>query len=193
MAMSRVIVIATALLLMAAPTKAVDPDDLARLRDTNACPGCDISEGFLRFSNFNGADLTGANLRDAFFLESQAIGAIFINADLTMIGSENTLMREADFTGAVLIDGNFTNTDLRDAIFVGASMAGVTFTGAVLSGANMTGADLTEATIDRTGLNETNLTDADLTGATITRTSLSSAVLCRTTMPDGTVDNSDCP
>ena len=41
-------------------------------------------------------------------------------------------------------------------------------------------------------LSDTDLSDTDLTGANLTDAILNSVLTCNTTMPDGTVDNSDC-
>ena len=62
-----------------------------------ACVGCDLSEAFLRLSVFNGADMSAANLEDTIFLETSAIGAIFVIAAMTGVGVDNTSMRDADF------------------------------------------------------------------------------------------------
>ena len=64
---------------------------------------------------------------------------------------------------------------------------GCDLTGANLAGANLTGAKLAGANLSGTHLTATNLSGADLSGAR-----LSGAVFCKTTMPDGTVNNSIC-
>ena len=38
----------------------------------------------------------------------------------------------------------------------------------------------------------TNFTDADLTGANLGGVSLDGVILCNTTMPDGTINNTSC-
>ena len=38
----------------------------------------------------------------------------------------------------------------------------------------------------------TNFTGADLTGATLGEVSLDGVILCNTTMPDGTINNTSC-
>ena len=47
--------------------------------------------------------------------------------------------------------------------------------------------------LDPQRLQTLNLTGADLTGATVTNTGFGTAILCRTTMPDGTASNANCP
>ena len=62
-----------------------------------------------------------------------------------------------------------------------------------LSYANLRGVDATGANFTRANLSYACLVDADLTGATIaSTTNLSFAIFCRTTMPNGNVNNSGC-
>ena len=53
---------------------------------------------------------------------------------------------------------------------------------------------LKEITGSETGaeLPPTNLTGVDLTGANLTGVRLDGVILCNTTMPDGTINNSSC-
>jgi uncharacterized protein YjbI with pentapeptide repeats len=66
-----------------------------------------------------------------------------------------------------------------------------------LSGANLEGADLTSATLMSANLSYANLNDVDLEGANLQDANLSyakmkGAMLCNTTMPNGSVIYSDC-
>jgi hypothetical protein len=61
-----------------------------------------------------------------------------------------------------------------------------------LEGANLAGADARGAILRSANLGGACLTDADLAGAKLASANLRGAVLCRTTMPNGTVDNSGC-
>ena len=45
---------------------------------------------------------------------------------------------------------------------------------------------------ERSNLPATNLTGADLTGANLKGVNLDGVILCKTTMPDGTINNSSC-
>ena len=45
---------------------------------------------------------------------------------------------------------------------------------------------------ERSNLPATNLTGADLTGANLKGVNLDGAILCKTTMPDGRINNSSC-
>jgi hypothetical protein len=66
-------------------------------------------------------------------------------------------------------------------------------TGCNASRANLRGANLTGANLTKANLSGACLVDANLRGATITNTTnLYNAIFCRTTMPDGSVNNSGC-
>jgi hypothetical protein len=113
--------------------------------------------------------------------------------------------------------------DLSRADFSGVNLtriklSGVNLSAADLSFANLSFADLSKAKLIRANLRnadlsganlaEANLDNADLSGANLARANLRnpflsipflgkpflvSARLCRTTMPDGTINNRDCP
>ncbi len=66
-------------------------------------------------------------------------------------------------------------------------------TGCNLSRANLRDADLSGVNFTRANLSGACLVDADFTGATFANsTNLYNAFFCRTTMPDGSVNNSGC-
>ncbi len=80
------------------------------------------------------------------------------------------------------IDGreaNFDNTDNRGSVFAEACLHGASFRGANLGGSTWGDACLVDA----------DFTGADLGGDSAT---FGGAVFCRTTMPDGTVNDRDC-
>jgi hypothetical protein len=66
-------------------------------------------------------------------------------------------------------------------------------TGCNVSRANLRGASLRGAKFPKANLSGSCLVDADLTGATFANnTNLANAIFCRTTMPDGNVNDSGC-
>ncbi len=65
----------------------------------------------------------------------------------------------------------------------GAPLAELELHGAILTYANLTGADLTGA----------SLWNADLFGADLTDAILTDTFFCNTTMPDGAINDADCP
>ena len=87
-------------------------------------------------------------------------------------------LRKANLTGANLIGADLSGTDLRDAYLKGA----------FLSGANLEGADLSGAF-----LMDANLSGANLNGAALSYTTyMLGAILCNTTIPDGSIIYSGC-
>lgn len=102
------------------------------------------------------------------FAEMRCIACDLSNAALTSAALRGVYMQRADLSNAVLIEADLTNANLI---------------GADLTGADLTNADLTGAF----------LADADLTGAILTGAKLGEVTFCNTTMPDGAVNNANCP
>jgi hypothetical protein len=90
------------------------------------------------------------------------IGAVLPRAEL----------RKADLRNSDMRGANFRAADLRQADFRNANISGADFRNADLSGADLRGA---------------NLFKTDLTGV-----KLQSVKLCKTTMPDGSMDSTGC-
>lgn len=147
----------------------------------------------LRNSNLSKADLAGTSLRRADLSGAKLIGADLAGAYLT----------EADLSGAHLEVANLVEADLELANLTGAYLNGVNLTEAELYRAELGGADLTGAYLNKAELSETNFSRANLTRANLTRANLTRANLdfadlqsvtfCRTTMPNGKINNRDCP
>jgi hypothetical protein len=113
-------------------------------------------------------DLGGANLREA---------------DLGGANLGGANLREADLGGA-----NLGGTYLRKANLIRADLGG-----ANLIRADLTGVDLNRANLTGANLREANLREANLTGANLSQADLEEAKFCQTTMPDGTLNNRNCP
>jgi hypothetical protein len=107
-----------------------------------------------------GADLTGADLTDAYLPRAYLTDAYLTGADLT-----DAYLPRANLTDANLADANLAGANLTDAYLTGADLTRANLTGADLTGADLTGADLTGA----------DLTDAYLTGARNVPASISAA------------------
>jgi uncharacterized protein YjbI with pentapeptide repeats len=175
-------------------------------------PRAILNEANLTKADLTGANLTGIELIEAKLIETKLIGtdlagadlaeADLTNADLTQIEqisrtklplplSNITItnlgsyryIRSTNLTGADLTWANLTNADLVEADLTNAKLALANLTGANLTGANVTGADLAEA----------DLTNAKLVLANLSKGNWREARFCQTTMPDGTVNNRDCP
>lgn len=142
--------------------------------------GVNLSGAMLYYNDFQLADLSEANLSRVTFRNSILDGADFRNADLTNATFWRVDAGGADFTGAVLVNAGFRS-------------------GTNLVNANFTGADLRDAQFNNVFLRGTNFTDADLTGAYgVLYQELSEdpflerPLFCRTTMPDGVINNEGC-
>ena len=154
----------SALMLFASNGWAYSETDVAKLKATNACEGCDLSDrrwtdlrkAKLRGANLSGADLTYANLR------------------FTKLSGAN--LSRADLSNAHLRGADLSNADLRDTKLSFAD----------LTGANLSGADLRDAKLFFTNLSKANLTDVDLTTiGGIKNFTLDDAKFCRTKLPSG--------
>jgi len=136
-------------------------------------------EGFqLSFNDFSQADLTGANLKSVVVKHSELKSAKFIGANLEGAWFEHSSANGADFSGANLAGARFMGTSLQSASFDGANLREASFG----NGGYIDGVDFT---------------DADLTGASFGVMFNSSFIVklpiyCRTTMPDGSLNNQDC-
>jgi uncharacterized protein YjbI with pentapeptide repeats len=119
------------------------------------------------------ADLTGANLTVADPGAEAPLGADLTGADLT-----GAILRGVNLFRAELAGADLTGADLREA-----NLSFANLSGASLRSADLTGAPLSGAVLD----------GADLTGANLSGTNLRGAHLCRTTLPDGSISNRDCP
>ena len=73
------------------------------------------------------------------------------------------------------------------------NVSGKNFSGANLGSVNFTRADASDANFSGANLGKACLIDADLTGATLNgSTNTGGAIFCRTTMPNGTTNDSGC-
>jgi uncharacterized protein YjbI with pentapeptide repeats len=109
----------------------------------------------LSYANMRGAVLSGANLVNCDLSYAQwygpeakgdggitAQGASFADANLGALNLSEAKIRDANFTGAILIGANLTGADADAAKFANAHLQGVDFTGAILTGANFTSATI---------------------------------------------------
>jgi hypothetical protein len=96
------------------------------------------------------------------------------------------------FTVCISPRANLSGADLHQANLTGADLSGADLSGANLNFANLSGADLPGTDLSGADLRRTNLTKADLRAADLTGADLSGAHFCRTTMPDGSINNRHC-
>jgi uncharacterized protein YjbI with pentapeptide repeats len=138
--------------------------------------GSDMSNMWLLHVDLARSNLSEADLHDTLITLSNLFGSNFSGANLRGVSIVRSMAANVNFSNADLTDAWFSGTELGKPSFVGANLQNATFS---------------QGTIIR----RADFTDADLTGATFTPLTLLGAagdVYCRTTMPDGTINNRDC-
>jgi hypothetical protein len=120
---------------------------------------------------------------------NSCIGCYFGFASLT--GSSSGV----NLTAANLSGKNFRKSNLlAGATLVMADLSDTTLVETNLAKANLTAANLSRAAMFGANLSGANLTGANFKGATLAKAeNISKAIFCDTTMPDGTINNADCP
>jgi hypothetical protein len=146
-----------------APVVSLSGADLSR---------ADLRQAFLFTADLRGADLSRADLRQAFLFTADLRGAELRGADLRgailrQANLHEVLLGDADLSGANLRRTNLRGEDLR-----GADLRGADLRGAELFAANVRGANLRQA-----NLHEVLLGDADLRGANLRGANLRGANL----------------
>jgi hypothetical protein len=107
----------------------------------------------------------------------------FVSPFLSQANLSSAYLQRADIIGTNLSGADLRKADLSGADIIGANLSDTNLSGADLIGADLSGADLIGA----------NLSGADLSGANLHHLlQLDQAILCKTTLPDGTVSNRDC-
>lgn len=97
------------------------------------------------------------------------------------------------YDGQDLSGANFSSSGLQRTSWVDATLVDINFSGAVAERANFTGADLTSATMAGGNFARANFTDADLTGADTAGAGFGNAIFCHTIMPNGSINDRNCP
>jgi uncharacterized protein YjbI with pentapeptide repeats len=120
---------------------------------------------YLNGTNLSGSFLYEAELHQAHLDDTNLSHTNLINADFREANGDRVNLWGADLRGAYFEDTNLFYYDLRDADLRDAIINGI-FYRSDLEGADLRGAHLVDA--------------------------LDEAILCHTTMPDGSVDNSGC-
>jgi len=175
------------------PTVVQGTDDCEFGRGAS-CPGVDLSGLDLgaimhdyKTEGRDGFDMRGGDLTDAILigtnLEAARIeGTILHQANLKGANLRSSFGYQADFTGANLTGVMFMYADIEEAIFDGANLTNANLGNAILVNASLRDADLTG----------TDLTGADLRGADLEGAILDGTIFCRTTMPDESMNDTNC-
>ncbi len=125
-----------AALIAALPVQAQNAGQIARVRSSASCPGCNLFQGDFSGLEANGLNLSGARIRQADLSLVVMNRTRFTGADL----------RDVEAYGGVFSSSNFARADLTNSSWVGAYLDGSSFAGATLTGANLSGARLARAT-----------------------------------------------
>ncbi|NEO39373.1 MAG: pentapeptide repeat-containing protein [Moorea sp. SIOASIH] len=126
----------------------------------------------LRHATLIGANLTEANLQEAYLSGSKLQGACLNQANLKgayVIGAnlEGADCNQANLQGAYLIKANLTDACLSDANLEGAFLRSAKLEKAILWNANLQGASLIQANLQEANLEGANLQGTDLRGANL--------------------------
>jgi uncharacterized protein YjbI with pentapeptide repeats len=160
--------------------------------------------------DFSGVDLYGITLEEVELPDIRLNGANLYGVTLSDVD-----LRSADLSNAILEGSQLRGVDLS-----GANLSGCRLSDSAMEYVDLSNANLTDARLYETGLANVDLTNACLFGsmfgdnfslveANLTNVNLSiarihiplgvnnprlrGAIFCNTTMPDGSVYNSNCP
>jgi uncharacterized protein YjbI with pentapeptide repeats/bisphosphoglycerate-dependent phosphoglycerate mutase len=156
--------------------------------------GTDLTGARLSRSNLFETDFTGANLQAADLSHATADAAIFDKARVTANFSKASLVN-AHFIDANLTEANLSGSNLKLADLSGASLFRADLRGANLQIADLRRAyllhaDLSDAQLTDALLGEALLTGVDLSGADLQRTDLTGATLLGSNLTGANLSNS---
>jgi len=181
--------------------------------------GVDLRGAYLRGANLVGTNFNNAKLNGADLKETNLQKAIFCNTTMPDGSINNNDCKKAsqaspevgvvlsgetakkrlletkecvgcDLTGAYLWKAELQRRNLSKVNLSGAYLRNASLAGADLSNADLTGADLYGADLRMANLRRSDLTGANLSFAK--DANLNEAQFCKTTMPDGVINNRDC-
>jgi uncharacterized protein YjbI with pentapeptide repeats len=177
--------------------------------DTLDLEGANLQNAKLRFLSAKKISLRNANLSFADISNNYWDEADFSGATLHRANLSRSTMRgsnfEKSFSGALeLLGGDFTNASFKDAEMDGVDMRAANFTSANFENAiidsdgpydpHYLAANFTDANFKGAKISLIKLTidDDSPSGENITGRAIENIILCRTIMPDGTINNRDC-
>lgn len=150
------------------PAFGANPNDVKRLRETNQCPQCDLSNAELKDSNLFGANLVNANLRGANLSGANLGSANLTDANLTGANLSNAYLHQAILDSTNLSQADLSNAYMRDAVirdatWDNANLQGVNLNRTDLTGINLKGVNLSNANLSNSvfmGFDQRNLTSS---------------------------------
>ena len=143
-------------------------------------------------SNLSQSDLSFARLSDANLSDANLSGAKLYGANLESANLESANLSYANLESAKLSDANLNYVELNDAELRRANLSDAKLRVANLIKANLKKTDLRRANLSDANLSGAKLNGANLSDANLNEVNLDKAILCNTTMPDGTINNRDC-
>ena len=102
-------------LLTPPEAQAASGDDLIRLLQNKACPGCRLQDADLVQADLRDADLRNARLQRANLSQARLDGAVLSGADLRFTSLQGASLRGADLRGAQLEGTDLRRSDLSAA------------------------------------------------------------------------------
>jgi len=142
-------------------------DKIALLKSSGSCVFCDLSQGNFKGIDLEGVDLRYANLSGADLSYANLSGADLSSNSFRFTGRLDTILQDANLTGA-----NLSGVDLRNKDLTGVNLSGVD-----LSKQDLTGTILIQANLSEANLSGVDLSNQDLTGTILRLTNLSGANL----------------
>ncbi|WP_018147010.1 pentapeptide repeat-containing protein [Henriciella marina] len=123
---------AAALAVLALPAAAQNAGEIAKVRNGQSCPGCNLFQADLAYYDASNINVSGARLRQS----DMQLGTF---DDWNLSGANLSV---ANLFGVRFNASNFSNANFENATLVGGYFGSSNFSGANLSGANLSGADL---------------------------------------------------
>jgi uncharacterized protein YjbI with pentapeptide repeats len=149
----------------------------------------DVSGASIASGRIDGADVTGAKLDNLSLAGTEAIELIAVGATSDRKGEDSGAnLFDADLTGADLRQSEFNGVSLQHAQLKDANLRGARWAGILADGAGLRDADLTGATFGAgSSFYFADLSGANLMGTDLSDIGLTWPLLCRTTLPAGSL------
>ena len=153
-----------------------NPSIRPNLREANLS-GANLANAFLRQADLASANLNRANLSNTVLGDSDLSGADLSGANLSRADLDRTLLTGANLSRTNLSEANLTSAELTGTNLSLANLTGATLSDADLSGASLSGALLRGSTLGGADFTAANLSGANLSGAYLSGACLGGANL----------------
>ena len=144
----------------------------------------DLSCADLRESDLSGSDLRGAVLRRANLSMTDLAGSDFSGCDLSEANLQGANLTRANLARATLIGANLLGANLHDSVLIEADCSGAIFSSARLSKITAPGAIFRGATLDGASFRKADLSGGDFSGASACGTNFDRVTLAYTVFTD---------